>query len=128
MRNRHPDTLTSYEFLKEQLYDRPQLSEASFRLIRPYLCILRSFGTLKHLLRFVAENKPAIRQDITRDLRALARVYPFLKKQIIEVLMFVLWNEWMEKYGIGRQFSRGYWELMQEIEPRMGGDLYEADV
>ncbi|MEK7309311.1 MAG: hypothetical protein AAB038_00655 [Planctomycetota bacterium] len=128
MKRKHADSYTSFEFLKEQFYDQPGLYEASFRLVRPYLYILRSFGSLKRLLEFAADNKPAIRQDIAKDLKALARVYPHLKQQIIEVLMFVLWDEWLDKYGTGRRFSKGYWDLIQEIEPRMGGDLYEADV
>ncbi len=123
---KHADCYTSYEYLKEHLYSKPQLYENSFRKLQSYLIIFRAFESLQHFLGFLAKpDQPnnldagQIRLRFRQELFRLDKAKPWLRPEITEMLMFVLWDDLVEKYGTGEGFSESYWDLMQEMQPQI---------
>lgn len=107
----------SYEFLKEHLYDKPHLYERSFRKIRPLVTMLKCFEGLAHLLEHLkSDYDKSFRSVLKADLKEVAGKYPHLFPQVVEVLMFVLWDNLVEKYGRGERFSESYWDLICELK------------
>ncbi|MFH1231034.1 MAG: hypothetical protein V1709_06000 [Planctomycetota bacterium] len=137
---KHPDEYTSYEYMKEQLYDKPHLYEKSFQTIRPYVLNLQNFESLKHLISFTSafgETSPSrpdgrgspeaaggqsrnkkIRLRLKSDLITMDKTHRWLRPEIVEILMFILWDDLVENYGTGERFSESYWDLINEMEPQ----------
>jgi hypothetical protein len=118
MKHKHPDEVTSYEFLKEHLYDRPHSDryENSFRELRPYLFKFRVFDSLAVMLDFLKNQPPETRQLFKPDLFNLDKSKPWLRPAIVEMLMFILWDDLVLKYGRDEGFAEGYWDLMMALE------------
>ena len=107
----------SYEFLKENLYTRPHRYEKSFQSVRPHVILLRCFETLAHLKGYLKDDYDRhITRCLKADLKEAAAKYPHLFSPVIEILLFVLWDELQERYGTGEGFAQGYWELIQEVK------------
>lgn len=103
----------SYEFLKKELYDKPGLYERSFRALQDYSPLMKNFPSLKRLLDFVRGHRRRIR-EIKKELVGLARTHQWLRPQVMEILLFVLWDDLRDKYGEGEGFSDGYYDLIAE--------------
>ncbi len=122
MKRKHADSYTSYEFLKEHLYSKPHLYENSFWTLQGYLIVFKAFESLQHLLGFLAEqdrqNKhqtDQIRLRLRQELFRLDKAKPWLRPEIVEMLLFILWDELVEKYGREEGFSESYWDLIMEL-------------
>jgi hypothetical protein len=125
LRRKHADNYTGYEFLLEHLYNKPKLYEVGFRKVRGYVMVLQNFITLPHLLEFISARPKDIRDRLKRHLITLSQTHKWLRPEIIEILMFVLWDDLKEQYGTGERFSESYWDLINEMEPQIaqiGGD------
>jgi hypothetical protein len=131
----------SYEFLKEHLYNKPGLYKRSFQVVRDYSPLLRNFASLRHLLDFTlavggTTYRPGIVgcksyfqqpnyvqlhrrciSEIKMELVNLARTHQWLFPRVTEILLFVLWDDLVDKYGKGERFSQGYLDLILEISP-----------
>jgi len=105
---KRPDELTSWEYLKIHLYDKPHLYETSFQKIRPFVKGLKKFRTLAKWLK---GGKPG-----WTKVKKLDRLHPELRPEIVEILMFALWEDLTEVYGMGDGFADSYWELIMELE------------
>lgn len=110
------DKPNSYSFLKEQLYDRPEFYEAGFRVIRGYAVSFRNFADIRHLTAFAGARDESVRLRLKSDLAALDRLQPWLRPRIVEIMMFLLWEDLVRQYGTGETFSESYWDLMMELE------------
>src|SRR3989339_1791753 len=115
MKRKHADTVTSYEYMLEHLYSKPHLYENSFRKVKGYLMRFRAFESLQHLLEFLAEqarqNKlqtGQMRLVLKLDLFKLDKAQRWLRPEIVEMLLFILWDELVEKYGREEGFSEAY--------------------
>lgn len=106
----------SYAFLKAHLYDKPGLYEPGFRLVRDYSMLLRNFSSLSHLLDFVQTHRSCL-GEIKMELVNLGRSHQWLKPRVMEILLFVLWDDLLDTYGKSERFSQGYMDLMLEISP-----------
>jgi hypothetical protein len=119
----------SYEFLKAHLCAKPNLYEPSFGFLKPYSIFLRSFDSLRHLLRFNTglrcrripslRRGASFRRKVKAELLNLGLARYDLRPAIIAVLMLVLWDDLVKQYGTGEEFSNSYWELMMEFEPQI---------
>ena len=130
MKRKHADTVTSYEYMLEHLYSKPHLYENSFRKVKGYLMRFRAFESLEHLLEFLAEqarqNKlqtGQMRLVLKLDLFKLDKAQRWLRPEIVEMLLFILWDELVEKYGREEGFSEAYYDLMCELEDSHQGTL-----
>jgi len=112
------DEQTSYEFLKTNLYDQPQLYEESFRKVREHLDSLKDFESMAQLRDFARTQDKAVREGLKTNLMGLDQIHNELRPAIVEVLMFVLWDELVTRYGTDEEFSECYWDLIQELEHR----------
>ncbi|MFA5794241.1 MAG: hypothetical protein WC980_04155 [Candidatus Brocadiia bacterium] len=113
-----PDEVTTCEFLYEHVYSKPGLYEPDFQKIRPYLIPLRCFGSLRHLAKFALDNKKAVRESLAADLKALARLYPWMRNQILEVLLFVCWPDLargIETDDDDERFYQRYTRLIEDV-------------
>ena len=141
MKRKHADTVTSYEYMLEHLYSKPHLYENSFRKVKGYLMRFRAFESLEHLLEFLAEqarqNKlqtGQMRLVLKLDLFKLDKAQRWLRPEITEMLLFILWDELrsdspaksginsvplragVEAYGMDDRFAEAYFDLMMEME------------
>jgi hypothetical protein len=112
------DEVTSYDFLKKRLYDKPQLYERSFQRIKPHLPLLGGFGSLKDLKTYLrTQPDRSFQRTLKTDLKDLDKQHPELFGAIVEVLMFVLWDKLVEDYGTEERFADAYWDLICELKP-----------
>lgn len=112
------DEVTSYDFLKKRLYDKPQLYERSFQQIKPHLPLLSGFGSLKDLKTYLrTQPDRSFQRTLKTDLKDLNKQHPELFGAIVEVLMFVLWDKLAEDYGTEERFADAYWDLICELKP-----------
>lgn len=107
----------TYEFLKEHLYNQPHRYDKSFQAVRPHIILLRCFETLPHLLDYLQDDYDRhIARCLKADLKELTLKYPHLFPEIIEILLFVLWDDLKERYGTGQGLAQGYWELIMWLK------------
>src|SRR3989339_113400 len=116
MKRKRADNYVSYEFLLEQLYNKPKLYEVGFRKVRGYVLVLQNFITLPHLLEFIGSRPKDIRDRLKQHLITLSQTHKWLRPEIVELLMFILWDDLKEQYGTGERFSESYWDLIYELE------------
>jgi len=89
---KRPDEMNSYEFITENVWDRPGLYKRSFDSVKGYVKFLQSFEDLRHLSSFLCRTRPEtnrIRQRLVRKLYTLARKMPLLRNAVLEILLFV---------------------------------------
>jgi hypothetical protein len=107
----------SYEFLKEHLYTQPHRYEKSFQTVRPHIILLRCFETLAHLKEHLkTDYDKTFRKAVKTDLKELVNKYPHLFSPVMEILLFVLWDDLVERYGKEEGFAKGYWELIMWVK------------
>ena len=83
---------TSYEFITENVWDRPGLYKRSFDSVKGYVKFLQSFEDLRHLSSFLwsgVEGVERMRDRLSNKLRRLGRRMPGLRSAILEILLFV---------------------------------------
>jgi hypothetical protein len=82
---------TSYEFITENVWDRPGLYKRSFDSVKGYVKFLQSFEDLRHLSSFLwsgVEGVERMRDRLSNKLRRLGRRMPLLRNAVLEVLLF----------------------------------------
>ncbi|MBI5778306.1 MAG: hypothetical protein HZA49_02495 [Planctomycetes bacterium] len=82
---------TSYEFITENVWERPGLYKRSFDSVKGYVKFLQSFEDLRHLSSFLCRQQPEsdrIRTRLIRRLYTLARKMPHLRNAVLEILLF----------------------------------------
>jgi len=83
---------TSYEFITENVWDRPGLYKRSFDSVKGYVKFLQSFEDLRHLSSFLwsgVEGVERMRDRLGNKLRRLGRRMPLLRNAVLEILLFV---------------------------------------